>query len=247
MDDISAAISQVLSDPEKMRQVQSLAASLGLNGDNQNGSPPAQNAGVQNPTTGAGSAPSPGGGIDLSALGGLLNNLGIGGTPVGSAPSNTMPADLLSGLMGGGGTPAPSSNSFDVGGLAGLLRSGASASSGPSARSSGGFDMGVLMKLQQAMANVATNRSNIELLMALKPRLSEERAKKVDDAIRVMQIVQFLPLLKETGLFGQMDGVLGSLGSLTGLGGGHSSNTGGLLGNLGGGLNSLLGGLMGRR
>ena len=103
--------------------------------------------------------------------------------------------------------------------------------------------MGVLMKLQQAMANVATNRSNIELLLALKPRLSEERAKKVDDAIRVMQIVQFLPLIKETGLFGQMDGVLGSL---TGLGGG-GSNAGGLLGNLGGGLNSLLGGLMGRR
>ena len=79
--------------------------------------------------------------------------------------------------------------------------------------------------------------------MALKPRLSEARSKKVDDAIRVMQIIQFLPLLKETGLFGQMDGVLGSLAGLGNPGGGM----GGILGNLTGGLGSLLGNLTGRR
>jgi hypothetical protein len=39
----------------------------------------------------------------------------------------------------------------------------------------------------------------------------------VDDAIRVMQLIQFLPLVKESGLFGEMDQILGGLaGGLTG-------------------------------
>ena len=239
MDDISAAISQVLSDPEKMRQVQSLASSLGLSSEGQGQSSAAQSSAVQNPIAGGGTSAPSGGGVDLSALGGLLSNLGIGS----STPANASPADLLSNLTSGESRAVSQAvnNSFDVGGLAGLLRSG-SQNSAQSA-GNGGFDMGTLFKLQQAMANLATNRSNIELLMALKPRLSEARSKKVDDAIRIMQIVQFLPLLKETGLFGQMDGVLGNLAGLGNLGG----SMGGILGNLTGGLGSLLGNLTGRR
>ena len=38
-------------------------------------------------------------------------------------------------------------------------------------------------------------------LRALRPLLSEKRAKKVDDAVRIMQLVQLLPTLKESGLF----------------------------------------------
>ena len=204
MDDISAAISQVLGDPEKMRQIQSIAASLGLGGSDD---APA-------------SAPAPAAQAPESALNGLLGSLGIGGNA---------PQAAQNGSSGSG---------FDVGGLAGLLRSSNPDSAGGAIP--GGFDMGVLLKLQQAMANISTNRSNIDLLMALKPRLSEPRAKKVDDAIRVMQVVQFLPLLKETGLFGQMDSILGGLGSLGG-------GLGGMLGNLGGGLNGLLNNLTGRK
>jgi hypothetical protein len=248
MDDISAAISQVLSDPEKMRQVQSLASSLGLGGDGQGDARAGSNLpATQNTAAAGGSLPASGGGVDLSALGGLLSSLGIGGGN--TSAGNTSPADLLSGLSGisgltnTGASQAPGST-FDVGGLAGLLRSGSSASDTQSA--SGGFDMGVLLKLQQAMANLATNRSNIELLLALKPRLSDVRAKKIDDAIRVMQIIHFLPLLKETGLFGQMDGILGSLGNLGGFGN-LSGGLGGILGNLSGGLGGLLGNLTGRR
>jgi hypothetical protein len=69
------------------------------------------------------------------------------------------------------------------------------------------------MKLTQAMASVQQNRQNIDLLLALKPRLKPERAKKVDDAIRVMQLIQFLPLIKESGLFGEMDEILGGIAS----------------------------------
>ncbi len=39
------------------------------------------------------------------------------------------------------------------------------------------------------------------LLLALKPILSEERARRVDGAVKLLKLVQLLPLLKETDLF----------------------------------------------
>ena len=41
---------------------------------------------------------------------------------------------------------------------------------------------------------------NTELLRALKPHFSEERAKKVDDAVRILQLIRLLPLVRESGL-----------------------------------------------
>ena len=35
----------------------------------------------------------------------------------------------------------------------------------------------------------------------MRPLLSPRRARKVDDAIRIMQLIQLLPALKESGLF----------------------------------------------
>ena len=211
MDDISAQISQILSDPAKMQQIQAMASSLGLG---QGESTPEQPPAPEQQATG--------GLPDLSSLSGLL-----------------------SGLSGGGVAPAPvatpvNPGSFDVSALAGMLRTNAPAAQ-QSSSDTGGFNIGTLLKLQQAMANVQQNRANIDLLLALKPRLNEGRSKKVDDAIRVMQLIQFLPMLKETGLFGEMDNIIGKLGGITG---GLTSITGG---NEGGGLGNLLGGLLGRR
>ena len=42
--------------------------------------------------------------------------------------------------------------------------------------------------------------SRVELLRALKPHLSEERAKKVDRAISILKIASLLPILREEGL-----------------------------------------------
>ena len=55
------------------------------------------------------------------------------------------------------------------------------------------IDPSLLLKLQPS--------PGVELLRALRPLLSEKRAKKVDDAVRIMQLVQLLPTLKEIGLF----------------------------------------------
>lgn len=42
--------------------------------------------------------------------------------------------------------------------------------------------------------------NRVDLLRALKPHLSEERAKRVDKAISVLKIAKLLPILREEGL-----------------------------------------------
>jgi hypothetical protein len=94
--------------------------------------------------------------------------------------------------------------------------------SSPGGLLSGGLDLGMLSRFQQAMSTMNTGAGNVRLLMALKDHLKDsERADKVDDAVRVMQLVQFLPLLKESGLFGKLEEILdgfnlGGIGSMLG-------------------------------
>ncbi len=42
------------------------------------------------------------------------------------------------------------------------------------------------------------------LLLALKPILSEERAKRVDGAVRLLKVIEFLPLLRESDIFSSL-------------------------------------------
>ena len=45
------------------------------------------------------------------------------------------------------------------------------------------------------------NDKRTELLLALRPHLSEMRQNRVDSAIKLLRIVDMLPLLKESGIF----------------------------------------------
>ncbi len=220
MDDLNALFSQIMSDPEAMAQVRSLGASLGLQPQ-----PQPQAASV-----------------NLSALQSLLGSLrsqqAVPPAPPPPPPPQAAPVDLsaLSGLLSGLGVGAPQAPPpppavDNLGLLTALLSSGGTqGTAAPPPRQSGGFlpgiDVGTIAKLTQALAGFQQNRASIDLLLALKPRLKEERAKKVDDAIRVMQLVQFLPLIKESGLFGEMDKLLGGLG---GVGGGRPGGLSGFL------------------
>lgn len=51
---------------------------------------------------------------------------------------------------------------------------------------------------------------NTELLRALKPHFSQERAKKVDDAIKILQLIRLLPLVKDLGILPSLRGGDGS-------------------------------------
>lgn len=63
------------------------------------------------------------------------------------------------------------------------------------------IDLNTLMMMQKAVSMMGQEDKNTELLRALKPHFSPERAKKVDDAIRIMQLIRLLPVAKELGIF----------------------------------------------
>lgn len=75
--------------------------------------------------------------------------------------------------------------------------------------SSGGtpqLDLNTLMMLQRAASLFGQEDKNTELLRALKPHFSPERARKVDDVIHIMQLIRLLPLAKELGIFDRLKG-----------------------------------------
>ncbi len=43
--------------------------------------------------------------------------------------------------------------------------------------------------------------SRVQLISALRPHLSEERRKRADTAIKILKLLDLLPLIKESGLF----------------------------------------------
>ena len=59
--------------------------------------------------------------------------------------------------------------------------------------------MSIVSKLNQKNDDARTN-----LLMALKPHLSEHKREKVDTAIKILRLLELLPLLKESGILGKI-------------------------------------------
>lgn len=153
-----------------------------------------------------------------SALGSILNNpqamqqimslasqLGLGGPPEPAQqetpapppvepqpvqqPAPVAPHPNLN--FGGANIPPAAPPQNDLGNLGSLL---------------GNIDINTIAKISQIMGSLNTHDDNVDLLLALKPHFGEKRRKKVDDAIRIMQLVKVLPLLKETGIFGSLFG-----------------------------------------
>lgn len=62
-----------------------------------------------------------------------------------------------------------------------------------------GLDIGKIMGLMSAFNNQKTDRRS-ELLLALKPHLSQERRDRVDKAVKLLRIISLLPVLREQGL-----------------------------------------------
>lgn len=163
MEDLSQQLNQILSDPKSMEQVQSVLSSLGLAGSAPASSTP------QAPSE----PPKTGGGIDPSALAGVLNALGGG-----AAPSQPAPAPL--GAPNGGG----------AGGISPEM-------------------LGMVTKLAPLLGQVNREDDSTRLLRALRPLLSPGRQKKVDEAVKILQMMRLLPLLKESGVFsGLLSGLL---------------------------------------
>ncbi len=63
------------------------------------------------------------------------------------------------------------------------------------------FDAGTMSKIMSVMGKMGKENYRTRLINDLKPLLSEERRKKADDAIRFLQLMEVLPLLK--GMFSE--------------------------------------------
>ena len=59
----------------------------------------------------------------------------------------------------------------------------------------------MIMKIKDVMASFGKGNDNVMLLQKLRPHFSEKRQKKLDDAIKIMQLISVLPMLKDLGIF----------------------------------------------
>lgn len=71
----------------------------------------------------------------------------------------------------------------------------------------GGIDLDAVLKLGELFSQMNKPDKNTQLLLALKPHLRPENQQKVDSALRLMKILDLLPLLKEAGLLNSLFGL----------------------------------------
>ena len=64
----------------------------------------------------------------------------------------------------------------------------------------GNIDLEAIMKLGEMLQSMNASDKNTQLLLALKPHLRPENRQKVDNALRLLKIMNILPLLKESGI-----------------------------------------------
>ncbi len=73
-----------------------------------------------------------------------------------------------------------------------------------SSDSTSGFDtanmMGIVTKLAPMLGNLNKEDDTTRLLVALRPFLSVERRKKLDEAAKLIKMMRLLPLIKDTNL-----------------------------------------------
>ena len=58
-----------------------------------------------------------------------------------------------------------------------------------------GINVETLMKVQKIMNKMNSSNNESALLDALKPYMSAERSQKIDDAKRIMNLIQIIPLI----------------------------------------------------
>lgn len=206
-ENIGDLLLQQLNDPQKMQQLGQMLSSLGLGG------PANAQTNAQQASSGQGSS-EPNLSALLSALQQQMENGSSGQNQPSQAPSGANLSALLSTLQQQMENGSKGSSASDLSSLLLALQQGAaqngtnsagqalSALQGsPSGANAPAISMDTILKIQRTMQALSLSNPNIGLLRAMRPLLSPRRARKVDDAIRIMQLIQLLPALKESGLF----------------------------------------------
>lgn len=206
-ENIGDLLLQQLNDPQKMQQLGQMLSSLGLGG------PANAQTNAQQASSGQGSS-EPNLSALLSALQQQMENGSSGQNQPSQAPSGANLSALLSTLQQQMENGSKGNSASDLSSLLLALQQGAaqngtnsagqalSALQGsPSGANAPAISMDTILKIQRTMQALSLSNPNIDLLRAMRPLLSPRRARKVDDAIRIMQLIQLLPALKESGLF----------------------------------------------
>ena len=207
-ENIGDLLLQQLNDPQKMQQLGQMLSSLGLGG------PANVQTNAQQASSGQGSSePNPS--ALLSALQQQMENGGSGQNQPSQAPAGANLSALLSTLQQQMENGSKGNSASDLSSLLLALQQGAAQNGTNSAgQAPSGADLSSLLStlqgspsganapaIQRTMQALSRSNPNIDLLRAMRPLLSPRRARKVDDAIRIMQLIQLLPALKESGLF----------------------------------------------
>lgn len=206
-ENIGDLLLQQLNDPQKMQQLGQMLSSLGLGG------PANAQTNAQQASSGQGSS-EPNLSALLSALQQQMENGSSGQNQPSQPPAGANLSALLSTLQQQMENGSKGNSASDLSSLLLALQQGAaqngtnsagqalSALQGsPSGANAPAISMDTILKIQRTMQALSRSNPNIDLLRAMRPLLSPRRARKVDDAIRIMQLIQLLPALKESGLF----------------------------------------------
>ncbi len=210
-ENIGDLLLQQLNDPQKMQQLGQMLSSLGLGGP----------ANAQTNAQQASSEPNLS--ALLSSLQQQMENGSSGQNQPSQAPAGANLSALLSALQqqmenGSKGNSAPNLSSLLLALQQGAAQNGTNSAGqapqgpdlqallsalqgSPSGANAPAISMDTILKIQRTMQALSRSNPNIDLLRAMRPLLSPRRARKVDDAIRIMQLIQLLPALKESGLF----------------------------------------------
>ncbi len=62
------------------------------------------------------------------------------------------------------------------------------------------FDMSMLANISKLSKTISEDDDRTALIKALKPLLSEPRQQKADEAIKILRLIQLIPILKDSGL-----------------------------------------------
>lgn len=215
MDDLSKRLEALLQSPDSLAKLQGALAALGGESPSPAASPasspppaPPSHAAYNATGTPPAAASLAGNAPDLSALAGLLpllNNLGkdqAASSPAPAAPAGGLDASallqllpLLSGASGGADETGGSSGSSKADPTA-LLQLLPLLSGLGGGKTGGAPDLGGLTRLLPLLSGRGREDENTALLRALRPYLHGEREKRLDGAIKLLQMSQVLPLLK---------------------------------------------------
>ncbi|ARP51176.1 MULTISPECIES: hypothetical protein [Caproicibacterium] len=110
-------------------------------------------------------------------------------------PSTMQQMQSIMGALGGGGAanappskPKPTPTAPPPAGIGGLNTE----------------TLGLVTKLAPMFSAMQQEDNSTRLLHALRPLLGTSRQKKLDEALRLMQLMRALPMLKQAGLLGSL-------------------------------------------